>query len=80
MLLPKHIEKKLLTAANHARRMTALMAQVNEWFESKGFSAEDLRSGNGVSLEEFEYGSKEIEPELLLEEFKSYLDTLEASL
>lgn len=34
------------------------MATVNVWFEDRGYVMEDLRDGDGRSLEEIEYGTE----------------------
>ncbi len=75
MKLPKSIKQKLISANNHAISIGRIMDGVNSWLENKGFSPEDLRSGNGKSLEEFEYGSENVEE--LIELFEEYLTELE---
>lgn len=69
-MLPKHIKKKLVSASLHAKKVQEIMEYVNEWLESRGYDPDELRSGNGISLEEFEYGN------CPLEEFEEYFDTL----
>ena len=71
MKLPNNIRSKLISASKHAAKCAEIMAEVDEYLESIGFSAEELRSGIGCSLEEFEYGN------CPLEEFEQYLNELE---
>ena len=40
------------------REAADLMATVNVWFEDRGYVMEDLRDGDGRSLEEIEYGTE----------------------
>ena len=71
MRIPSKIRNKLISASKHAAKCAEIMEEVNEYLESLGFSAEELRSGIGCSLEEFEYGN------CPLDEFEQYLDMLE---
>lgn len=71
MKLPVGIKRKLVSANNHARAMAKLMSEVDGYLENKGFSSEELRSGNGRSLEEFEYGNGNID------NFEAYLTEIE---
>ena len=70
MKIPTNIQRKLVSASKHAAKCTQIMAEVDEYFESLGFTPEELRSGTGCSLEEFEYGN------CPLKEFEQYLNEL----
>ena len=54
--VPASIRKKMQSAAKHFAAGGDLMAQVDEWFIDRGFDIDQLRSGDGISLEEIEYG------------------------
>lgn len=58
MKVPKCIENKMRRAHRHFQAGSALMDDVNEWFEAHGFDALELRNGDGMSLEEIEYGAE----------------------
>lgn len=60
-ILPKYIENKLLKIAINARKNKELMDEVEEYLYQKGYNIEELRDGDGCSLEEFEYGNFPIE-------------------
>ncbi len=74
MRIPKYIRKKLMDISDHANKISEISAEVQEWFEKNGFSDEELRSGNGCSLEEFEYGNGS---EKVIDDLEDYLSLLE---
>ena len=57
MKIPKHIKNKLRRIAALECISRNLMREVEAWLEAKGFDTEELRSGDGCSLEEFENGN-----------------------
>jgi len=57
MKVPSEIKRKMYSAANHYQKGAAIMREIEEWFESHGIDPDDLRSGDGRSLEEIEYGN-----------------------
>ena len=59
--VPKYIKDNLKSVVYHQRIANKKMIEVEEWLESKGFDVEELRSGDGESLEEFEYGTDVLE-------------------
>lgn len=73
MRLPNHIRSKLVSANNHALRLSKIMSEVDTWLEARGYHAEDLRDGSGRSLEEFEYGNGDVDA------FERFLDGLKTN-
>lgn len=64
MDIPKHIQVKMHTAAKKFKEAHALMEEIDEWIDKhveselrEAGETEPWRSGNGVSLEELEYGN-----------------------
>ena len=57
MKIPKYIRKKMHRAAALHREASILAGQVDEWLESYGYRPEELRCGDGLSLEELDYGN-----------------------
>ncbi len=57
MKVPKHIRKRMHRAARLSKTMLTEMRIVDDWFTSHGYNIEELRSGDGTSLEEIEYGN-----------------------
>lgn len=57
MKIPEYIKRKMHSAAKNFQQGAALMADVDKWFDAHGFPAEVIRSGDGTSLEEIEYGN-----------------------
>lgn len=57
MKIPKYIKDKMHRAAKGYARLNQEMCEINEWFEEHGITAEELRCGDGESLEEIEYGN-----------------------
>lgn len=57
MKVPEYIRSKMHRSAKLHAEASKLTRQVDEWFESRGYAAEDLRCGDGFSLEELDYGN-----------------------
>lgn len=57
MKVPEYIRRKMHRAAQLHAEASKLTRQIDEWFESRGYAAEDLRCGDGYSLEELDYGN-----------------------
>lgn len=55
--MPEYIRRKMHRAAKLHAEASKLTRQVDEWFESQGYTAEVLRCGDGFSLEELDYGN-----------------------
>ena len=72
MSIPKYIERKMRKANRLFREASDLMDTVNEWFDSHGYVMEDLRDGDGRSLEEIEYGTEGV-----VDRFLEKLDEME---
>ena len=70
-IVPKEFKKLLKTVVNRARKNATDIKKVEDYYVNNfGLSVEDLRSGDGCSLEEFEYGNYPIE------EFEEYVKDL----
>ena len=57
MKVPKHMRNRMHRAARLSKAMLTEMRIVDDWFISRGYNIEELRSGDGTSLEEIEYGN-----------------------
>lgn len=57
MKVSKEIQKKMHKIAEYANKAKELSEEVDQYFIDKGFNIEELRCGNGESLEELEYGN-----------------------
>lgn len=57
MEVPKYIQRKMHRAAKLHAEAATLTKQVDEWFERRGYATENLRCGDGLSLEELDYGN-----------------------
>lgn len=57
MKVPKYIQARMHKAAAYAQKMNDEMRIVDAWFERNGYDSDVLRSGDGYSLEELEYGN-----------------------
>ena len=57
------IRSKMHLLADLSKTCSKLSCEINDYFESLGYDLEDLRCGNGESLDELEYGNdvKDIE-------------------
>lgn len=56
MKVPEHIREKMHKIAELHRRATDISDVVDSWFIEHGYYMEDLRTGDGRSLEELDYG------------------------
>lgn len=56
MKVPKYIQAKMHKVASLHKQANTIMKEIDVWFEQQGYSDEFLRSGNGIGLEELEYG------------------------
>jgi hypothetical protein len=56
MRVPKYIKDKMHQIAALSHKSGELSREVDAWFISKGFEIEDIRSGDGCTLEELGYG------------------------
>lgn len=57
MKVPKHIRDKMHKVADLHYRAASLSADVDNWFVDHGFDIDELRCGDGYSLEELDYGN-----------------------
>lgn len=57
MCVPKYIKIKMHRIATLQKQSTALSQEVDNWFITHGFNIEELRCGDGQSLEEPDYGN-----------------------
>lgn len=55
--VPEYIRRKMHRGAKLHAEASKLIKQVDEWFESRGYTPEILRCGDGYSLEELDYGN-----------------------
>lgn len=57
MKVPEYIQQKMHRAAKLHAEASRLIRQIDKWFESRGYTPENLRCGDGFSLEELDYGN-----------------------
>ena len=57
MRVPKHIREKMHRLAELSQKTAQLSNEIDMWFVDRGFDIDELRCGNGYSLEELEYGN-----------------------
>lgn len=57
MKIPGYIRYKMHRAAKLHSEASKLTREIDEWFESRGYATEELRCGDGFSLEELDYGN-----------------------
>lgn len=57
MKVPEYIRRKMHRVAKLQAEAAKLTSQVDEWLESRGYAAENLRCGDGYGLEELDYGN-----------------------
>lgn len=55
--VPKDIRSKMHLLADLSKTCSKLSCEINDYFESLGYNLENLRCGNGESLDELEYGN-----------------------
>ena len=56
MRVPKYIQDKMHRLAKLSNQAADLSREIDRFFIEKGYDIEALRSGDGISLEELEYG------------------------
>ncbi len=57
MKIPQYIVADMHRAARHFQGGAEIMRRVDEWFISNGYDIDELRCGDGLGLEEIEYGN-----------------------
>ena len=57
MKVSQKIKNKMHRSAKLHREASDISREIDDYFIGKGFEIKDLRSGNGRSLEELEYGN-----------------------
>ena len=57
MKVPEYIRHKIHRAAKLHAEPSRIIRQVDEYFEGRGYTPENLRCGDGFSLEELDYGN-----------------------
>ena len=64
--VPKYIKEKMHRLAKLSQQTKELSAEIDCFFENNGYDVDNLRSGDGLSLEELEMGN-DITEELCME-------------
>ena len=67
MKVSKEIQKKMHKILELSIRMRKLSNEVDQYFIDKGFDIDELRSGDGLGLEELEYSND------IIDEFCKYI-------
>ena len=57
MKIPNHIQQKMHRIADLHYKAAVLSREVDEWLINRGFDIDELRCGDGYSLEELDYGN-----------------------
>jgi len=57
MIVPKKIINKMHQLARLSAKAGELSLEIDEYFINQGYNIEELRDGDGCSLEELEYGN-----------------------
>lgn len=57
MKIPKHIRDKMHCIADLHYKAAVMSRAVDDWLINKGFDIDELRCGDGYSLEELDYGN-----------------------
>lgn len=57
MKVSKEIQKKMHRLASLCAQASALDREINEYFEEKGYDIDELRTGDGTTLDELNYGN-----------------------
>lgn len=57
MKISKSIQNKMHKLAKLTSQASVLDREINDYFESKGYDIDGLRSGDGTTLEELNYGN-----------------------
>lgn len=57
MRISKDIQGKMHKLAKLTSQAAVLDREINDYFESKGYNIDELRSGDGTTLDELNYGN-----------------------
>lgn len=57
MRISKDVQRKMHKLAQLTSQASLLDREINEYFESKGYDIDELRSGDGTTLDELNYGN-----------------------
>lgn len=57
MRISKNIQEKMHKLAQLISQAAVLDKEINDYFESKGYDIDELRSGDGTTLDELNYGN-----------------------
>lgn len=57
MRISKDAQRKMHKLAQLTSQASLLDREINEYFESKGYDIDELRSGDGTTLDELNYGN-----------------------
>lgn len=57
MRISKDIQRKMHKLAQLTSQAVMLDREINNYFESKGYDVDELRSGDGTTLDELDYGN-----------------------
>lgn len=57
MRISKNIQEKMHKLAQLISQAAVLDKEINDYFESKGYDIDGLRSGDGTTLDELNYGN-----------------------
>ncbi len=57
MKVSKEIQKKMHKLASLCAQSSELCREINEYFEDKGYDIDELRAGDGTTLDELDYGN-----------------------
>lgn len=57
MNIPKRIQEKMHKTAQYAKKSRALAQEIDDYFINQGLDIDMLRCGNGISLDELDYGN-----------------------
>ena len=57
MKVPEYIRDRMHKIADYHKKAAKLSETVDNWFIKHGFDIEELRGGDGFTLEELDYGN-----------------------
>lgn len=57
MKVSKEIQKKMHKLASLTAQASELAREINDYFEGKGYDIDELRAGDGKTLDELDYGN-----------------------
>ena len=57
MKVSKEIQKKMHRLASLTAQASVLDRKINQYFEEKGYDIDELRAGDGMTLDELNYGN-----------------------